>query len=365
LNHPPSVRRYTGNACRPLSGPANSGRDIAMPVRLPGRERTRTARATVIAVAGLAGAVCASAVPAGASTRAPAVTDHIRTQSNQHDPTYNQLLDINNFNKIAGFFGSGAQGHPSKGYRLVPPYRQANYQGENAPGSRQTKVSGLNDHKVSVGFSTTTNRVDPDKNVYTGFWAKGGHFHKVIFPLSMELVATVPAAATPQTNELLAINNHGQAVGFFRNTLGNDFPYLYNIATAKFRALSALLGSPDTSEVTGINDKNKVVGFRSDSGQPVSAFLLNLTTRHVTTLKAPGADTTEAFGINNHGEVVGAYQIGTSVFGFTWTAAGGFRTVTEPHGPLFTVISGVNDAGDLVGAYLGAQGHINGFLAKP
>ena len=115
--------------------------------------------------------------------------------------------------------------------------------------------------------------------------------------------------------------------------------------------------------MTGINDHGRVVGFRSDHGSPDSGFLLNLATGHLTTLTAPGADSTQAFGINNKGEVVGAYTIGTGVFGFTWTAADGFQTVTELHGPRFTVVDGVNDAGDLVGAYIGGQGHVNGFLA--
>ena len=46
-------------------------------------------------------------------------------------------------NVIAGYFGSGAAGHPNKGYLLNPPYGQGNYVNENFPGSAQTQVTGL------------------------------------------------------------------------------------------------------------------------------------------------------------------------------------------------------------------------------
>ena len=48
--------------------------------------------------------------------------------------TFNQLLGINNKGVIAGYRGSGAQGHPNKGYPLLPPYGQGQYVNENFPG---------------------------------------------------------------------------------------------------------------------------------------------------------------------------------------------------------------------------------------
>ena len=51
----------------------------------------------------------------------PAARFHFRTLDNRHDRAFNRLLDINNKNQIAGFFGAGGPGHPNKGYRLAPP----------------------------------------------------------------------------------------------------------------------------------------------------------------------------------------------------------------------------------------------------
>ena len=43
------------------------------------------------------------------------------TLNDNADPTFNQLLGINNSGEIAGYFGSGATGHPNKGYTIVAP----------------------------------------------------------------------------------------------------------------------------------------------------------------------------------------------------------------------------------------------------
>src|SRR5450631_3212559 len=98
----------------------------------------------------LALAACGSTTPSTAATTGPAttapvttapVTDiHHSTNSSQFqtlndkaDVTFNQLLGINNNGVIAGYFGSGASGHPNKGYTLRPSYGQGNYTNENFP----------------------------------------------------------------------------------------------------------------------------------------------------------------------------------------------------------------------------------------
>ena len=74
---------------------------------------------------------------------------------------------------------------------------------------------------------------------------------------------------------------------------------------------------------------------------------------------------TQAFGVNDFGEVVGAYTVGSNTYGFTWRLGHGFQTVNDPHGIGSTIINGVNDAGDLVGFYTGSGGNTNGMLAVP
>ena len=79
------------------------------------------------------------------------VTYTFKTLNNAADPTFNQLLGINNHGVIAGYFGSGATGHPNKGYTLSKPYGQGNYTNENFPGSVQTQVTAINNQGDTAG----------------------------------------------------------------------------------------------------------------------------------------------------------------------------------------------------------------------
>ena len=89
----------------------------------------RVAAAAVASGAIVAGGLAAAAGPAGASTaaagRQTSTSYTFRTLDNARDLTFNQLLGINDHGLIAGDFGSGAQGHPNKGYLLSPRYTQA------------------------------------------------------------------------------------------------------------------------------------------------------------------------------------------------------------------------------------------------
>lgn len=72
---------------------------------------------------------------ASASTQAANGTAgyHFSTLNNAGDPTFNQLLGINNLDKIAGYFGSGAKGHPNMGYRIKPPTSRATTPARTSP----------------------------------------------------------------------------------------------------------------------------------------------------------------------------------------------------------------------------------------
>jgi len=109
-----------------------------------------------------------------------------KTLNNNADPTFNQLLGINNHGVIAGYFGSGATGHPNKGYTLSPPYGQGNYKNENFPGSVQTQVFGINNNPsaTTVGFW-----VDANGNNF-GFAKQGATFTNVAAPTASPTTST-------------------------------------------------------------------------------------------------------------------------------------------------------------------------------
>ncbi|HET9894279.1 MAG TPA: hypothetical protein VFQ44_05045 [Streptosporangiaceae bacterium] len=324
--------------------------------------RTRTSqrilRSGVVAAAIGAGLAASANAQVSASTaaaaNAPAASFIFRKLNNSSDPTFNQLLGINNHGRIVGYFGSGAHGHPNKGYQLVAPYHQANYKAENFPRSAQTEVTSLNDQGTTVGFFSMSNKVNPFANGFTGFYLKGGKYHRVAFPAA--------SRSNPPVNELLGINNAGVAVGFYLDALGNAHSYRFSTATHKFARIN-VHGSANVT-ATAINAGGSIVGFFTNGAGQVNSFLRRASGK-MTVFGKPGADLTQAFGINKAGEVVGAYTIGNSTFGFIWRAGHGFRTVNDPNGHGSTIINGINNSGELVGFYTDAKGNTDGMLAIP
>ena len=286
-----------------------------------------------------------------ASHHAAATTYTFTTLDDQADPTFNQLLGINVHNVIAGYFGSGAAGHPNKGYLLNPPYAQANYVNENFPGSAQTQVTGIDDKGNTSGFWVTANGTNH------GFIEWNGVF------------ASYNDPSTPKTkgsvNQLLGINNAGTAVGFYNDAKGNSHAYKLNQATGQFTAIHV----PGVSEAaTGINNVGDIVGFATDSSGSTSSWLKIGTT--TISYQFPGGSDTQAFGINSKNQIVGSYLDGSGVMhGFVLTNPMGpvshWQSIDDPNGVGSTLVNGINAAGDLVGFYTDAAGNTDGMLATP
>ncbi len=313
----------------------------------------RIAMTSAIALAG-AGAVAA---PALADGQAQPTAYQFKTLDNANDPTFNQLLGINDWGVIAGYFGSGAAGHPNKGYLLFAPYGQRNYLNENFPGSVQTQVTGLNNEGVTVGFWSSMNNASLVNDNF-GFVDYRGRFRNANYPTG--------DAASPPVDQLLGVSDDDLAVGFYTDANGINHGYEYNIRSERFtRVLDP--NSPTASlTAAAINDRGDVAGFYTNPATGITdGFLLS---RHgqFTDLAVPNAASTTATGVNNLGEVVGVYMDAAgNNHGFTWTRSNGFQSIDEPQGLGMTTINGVNDKGQLVGFYTDAAGNVDGFLAAP
>ena len=318
----------------------------------------RCLSAAALTLAGASGVLAlAPAGQAGASTvgaHAAAATSYtFTTLDNAADPTFNQLLGINNHNVIAGYFGSGLAGHPNKGYLLDPPYGQADYVNENFPGSVQTQVTGLNQLGDSCGFwvsRNTTNR---------GFVEWNGVFASYTDPKTPKAAGAV--------NQLLGINNKGIVVGFYNDAKGNAHAYKVNQATGVFTALHI----PDavSTVATAISNAGDITGFFTDAAGDTSSWL-RTPSHQLITLQFPGGSDTQAFGINSKDQIVGSYLDGSGVMhGFVLTDPAGpvshWQSIDDPSGVGSTVVNGINTAGDLVGFYTDAAGNTDGMLATP
>ena len=311
----------------------------------------RPGRAVLAAV----GSALAIGVLAGPAMASPSIPDGsmnytFRTLDNQADPTFNQLLGVNDSGSIAGYFGSGQMGHPNKGYLLFGPYGQGNYRNENFPGSAQTQVTGLNNIGISVGFW-----VDGAGNNF-GFYASGHRFHQVDFPTANN--------ANPQVDQLLGVNDSGVAVGFYADKHMVNHGYSYDIRAHRFHRIRV---SGDTNvTAAGINDLGDVAGFATNAGGNTEAFLQRADGK-LFHLSVPGASSTQAFGVNSGDVVVGDYVDGTgqsaTTHGFVWAPGFGFQTVNDPNGMDSTTLNGINDHGSLVGFYVDAAGNTDGLKA--
>src|SRR3984885_12318925 len=206
--------------------------------------------------------------------------------NDSRDETFNQLLGINNEGIIVGYFGSGAAGHPNKGYTLVPPFAQRSFLNENFPRAAQTQVPGLNDHGVTVGFWSTQNTASMTNNNF-GFYEQDGRFHDVNFPIG--------DAASPPVDQLLGVNNRGVAVGFFTNSAGQSRGYEYNIRTHRFSRVEipGVRGLGPSLTAAAINNPGDVAGFYNKTSTKVDAFL-KLHSGQFITLAYPGAAMTQA-----------------------------------------------------------------------
>jgi hypothetical protein len=270
--------------------------------------------------------------------------------NDNRDLTFNQLLGINNKGYIAGYFGSGAAGHPNKGYVLVPPFAQRDFLNENFPGSAQTQVTGLNDTGITVGFWANA------AGANFGFYWQNGRFHNVNFPTKNN--------AKPALNQLLGVNNTGTAVGFYNDSKGNAHGYAYNIKTHHFKLITVAGATSLTT--AAVNNHGATAGFYTNAAGNTVGYL-QLHSGHTTTIAFPGAASTQIFGLNDSNEVVGQYTTGTGnsavTHGFVWLN-GKFGTVDIPSGSS-TTVNGINDEGDLVGFFTDAAGNTDGFLALP
>lgn len=269
------------------------------------------------------------------------------TLDNQNDPTFNQLLGINDAGEIAGYFGIGSAQHPNKGYTLTSPYTQQHYTNENFPNSVQTQVTGINNAGATVGFW-----VDGNNNNF-GFTDIGGTFKSYSDP-----------AGPGNFDQLLGINDKGLAVGFYTDGSGVNHGYELKLSTGTFTEILPPAGGTNLS-ATGIDNQNDVTGFYTNASGVVVGFIYKM---HVlTTVSYPNAQATNPFGINEHDEMVGSYVDANGVMhGFTLKNAlkkPTWASIDDPNGIGSTVVNGINTSGQLVGFYTDAAGNVDGFLA--
>ena len=113
----------------------------------------------------------------------------------------------------------------------------------------------------------------------------------------------------------------------------------------------------DLTEATGLNNIGDVVGdYRA--GGVFRGFIYNKGSSW--TLDFPGASLTAASAINNLGQVVGIADTSTGRHGFLFDS--GLFVLIDVPGATLTDARGINDSGEIVGLYVDANGRNHGFV---
>ncbi len=180
------------------------------------------------------------------------------------------------------------------------------------------------------------------------------------------------AQATYYSN-VRAINNQGAVAGDYANNpvFGSApvFGFIYQNST-----FSSFPTPGNYATVSGINDSNAVVGTY-DVPQPTRnapevyrGFVIQ-SNGDLTVLAFPGAYSTSAAAINDTGTVVGSYTdtYGGLSHGYIYTPDGKYTSVIAPGAFGMTLtgdttLSGINNAGQIVGFNVGTSENTYAFL---
>jgi probable HAF family extracellular repeat protein len=216
-----------------------------------------------------------------------------------------------------------------------------------------TNYGGINDRGEAVGLAETS-VPDPDGEDMCAFGTKltcrpflWRHGHMMALP-----------TLGGNNGQASAINNRGQIVGISETTVPDSgcppskpgkiiSPVLWEKGDA--RPLPTLAGDPD-GFVQGLNDQGQAVG---SSGTCTNIAMHAVLWENDTAFQLPdlGRTGSDAYAINNHGQIVGYVSSadGTTIVASLWQNGGVTNLGTLP-GDFAAFATGINNRGQVVGS---------------
>jgi uncharacterized membrane protein len=158
------------------------------------------------------------------------------------------------------------------------------------------------------------------------------------------------------------INTKGEIVGGYAGSDGKEHGFI--IRQGKVIKFDVPLRQAVGTQLNALNDAGAMVGVWIDAGFRGHGFIYQ--NGKLTSLEYPGARDTNPFGINSHGDVVGNWDTDQSHTGHGFVFINGqIKSFDVPSAePLGTAANGLNDQGQIVGSYVGHDGHFHGFLQE-
>ena len=264
--------------------------------------------------------------------------------------------------------------------------------GFDVPGASNTVLSGINNNNVIVGWTTNTEGFQvshgfifsngtfaafdvpaagntwpldiSDRDVVVG-WCEcatslGAGYHGFRYAAGAYTIAPFEPIPGVHVGKASGINNNGQIVGWFEQMTpgpnGTDTTRWGYVDSQQARSI-LFAGNNDAGHLTGLSFVNGV-----------SAFFHNGTTTTAVTLPFRPGEVPEPEDVNNADTVVGSYLLEAppdmppAFRGFVWSN-GKAVSINFP-GAYTTFVTGINDAGTIVGHY-GEGSTSHGFIAVP
>jgi hypothetical protein len=148
----------------------------------------------------------------------------------------------------------------------------------NAPSGPDTvNAQGINNHGLVVGFYVGTD------TQFHGFMASekaeinGILTGTAIADPSIPVVASEPSGTTFVFSQILGINDHGIAVGYYGDSTGSQHGFLYNTNTGIYTFLDdpseAFNGAVEVTQITGITNSGEITGFYTDADGVAHGFV--------------------------------------------------------------------------------------------
>jgi uncharacterized membrane protein len=256
--------------------------------------------------------------------------------------TTSYILGTGDKSHIVGAYGPlASSSSPSwNGYRLSG----TDFTKITFPGAVHTFAAGINTAGTIVG----------------AYELSDGSFHGYLLTANTFSKFDYPGSAN---TEPTSINDSGEIVGYWWNDINflNSFVYSNGVFTS--------LQPPGSTFTLAqhINKAGDIVGQFYDSANAGHGFLLHSGSY---TVDYPGATSTSLEGINNKGQIVGAYGTGEFVQGFDLyhgflDDGGTFTSFDVPlAGAPLTIPRSINDKGQIAGFYTDTTSTYFGFVAS-
>lgn len=273
------------------------------------------------------------------------------TLDDPNNPSYNELLGINNEKEICGFDGAGTTKDPANGFCLAEEgnghFRQHDYPSL----ALDTYVTSLNNTKAIAGWYQS------NFGPIFGFIYQHG-----VWTSYKDLKLR---HGSTNITKLLGLSDAGLAVGYYTDDSGNNHGFELNSTIGKYHGIVPPGGI--SVEATGINGKGDIVGWMTTASGQIKSFLL--IGGSFTTFAAPKSTNTQALAVNWQDQIVGSYvDSNGATHGFlmsnplnhpTW------MTIDEPKANGVTVLTSLENHDYIVGYYIDSVGNTNGFLMTP